>query len=75
LKPTELMPTDGIVCKTAFKITKRARTDVDKASAIYECVVEHTEPKPRTRGCGVGDIKAMLESKAMNGRCADLNAL
>ena len=75
LKPTELMPTDGIVRDTALEITKRARTDVDKARAVYEWVVENTERNPKTRGCGVGDIKAMLESKALNGKCADLNAL
>jgi len=38
-------------------------------------VVENTERNPKTRGCGVGDIKAMLESRALNGKCADLNAL
>jgi transglutaminase-like putative cysteine protease len=75
LKPTELMPTDGIVRQTALDITKGARTDVDKARAVYEWVVENTERNPKTRGCGVGDIKAMLETKALNGKCADLNAL
>lgn len=75
LKPTELMPTDGIVKDTALQITKGARTDVEKARAIYEWVVENTERNPKTRGCGVGDIKAMLEAKALNGKCADLNAL
>ena len=75
LKPTELMPTDGIVRETALDITKGARTDVDKARAVYEWVVENTERNPKTRGCGVGDIKAMLETRALNGKCADLNAL
>lgn len=75
LKPTELMPTDGIVRETAMQITGRARTDVDKARAVYEWVVENTERNPKTRGCGIGDIKAMLEAKALNGKCADLNAL
>ncbi len=75
LKPTELMPTDGIVRETALEITKRARTDVDKARAVYEWVVENTERNPKTRGCGIGDIKAMLETRALNGKCADLNAL
>jgi transglutaminase-like putative cysteine protease len=30
---------------------------------------------PKTRGCGVGDIRFMLESKDLGGKCADLNAL
>lgn len=75
LKPTEFVPTDGIVRDTALDITKGTRTDVDKARAVYEWVVENTERNPKTRGCGIGDIKAMLESKALNGKCADLNAL
>ncbi|GAB4467121.1 MAG: transglutaminase family protein [Burkholderiaceae bacterium] len=75
LKPTELMPTDGIVKKTADEITKGARTDVEKARAIYEWTVENTFRNPKTRGCGVGDVKAMLETGTLNGKCADLNAL
>ena len=69
------MPTDGIVKETALKITKGEGTDVQKAHAIYEWVVESTERNPKTRGCGVGDIKAMLETGTLNGKCADLNAL
>ena len=75
LKGTDLMPTDGIVRETAVKITKGAATDVEKARAIYDWVIENTERNPKTRGCGVGDIKAMLETGTLNGKCADLNAL
>lgn len=75
LKPTELMPTDGIVKKTADEITRGARTDVAKARAIYDWTVENTFRDPKTRGCGVGDVKAMLETGALGGKCADLNAL
>ena len=52
----------------------RAR-DVDKARAIYEWIVDNTQRNPKTRGCGVGDIKAMLETGDLSGKCADLNAL
>jgi transglutaminase-like putative cysteine protease len=48
---------------------------MDKARAIYEWIVDNTERNPKTRGCGVGDIKAMLESGNLAGKCADLNAL
>jgi len=74
-RPTRLLPTDGIVKKTASKITKGAKTDVEKARAIYEWIVENTFRNPKTRGCGVGDIRFMLESKDLGGKCADLNAL
>jgi len=72
---TELIPTDGIVRKTAYEITRGKSSDVDKARAIYEWIVDNTQRNPKTRGCGVGDIKAMLETGDLSGKCADLNAL
>jgi len=72
---TELIPTDGIVRDTAREIVKGARTDVEKARAIYEWVVENTFRDPKTRGCGWGDIKSMLETKNYGGKCGDLNAM
>jgi transglutaminase-like putative cysteine protease len=76
LAPTELIPTDGIVRDTAREITKNAGSgDIEKARAIYEWIVENTYRDPKTRGCGVGDIKYLLESKNLGGKCADLNAL
>jgi len=73
--PTDLIPTDGIVRETAREAVKGARGDVGKARAIYEWVVENTFRDPKTRGCGWGDIKAMLESKNLGGKCGDLNAM
>ena len=75
LRPTKLLPTDGIVKTTASEITKGANTDVEKARAIYEWIVDNTFRNPKTRGCGTGDIRFMLESKDLGGKCADLNAL
>ncbi len=75
LRPTKLLPTDGIVKATASEITKGAKTDVEKARAIYEWIVDNTFRNPKTRGCGTGDIRFMLESGDLGGKCADLNAL
>src|SRR5205807_1784005 len=75
LRPTHLLPTDGIVKATAAEITKGAKTDVEKARAIYEWIVDNTFRNPKTRGCGKGDIRFMLESRDLGGKCADLNAL
>jgi len=75
LRPTALIPTDGIVRTTAQSATRGRASDVDKVRAIYEWVVDNTYREPTVRGCGVGDIKAMLETKNMGGKCADLNAL
>jgi transglutaminase-like putative cysteine protease len=75
LRPTKLLPVDGIVQTTAAEITRNAKTDVDKARALYEWIVENTFRNPKTRGCGLGDIRFMLETKDLGGKCADLNAL
>jgi len=72
---TELMPTDGLVKKTATGIVKGAKTDLDKARAIYEWIVENTFRDPKTQGCGRGDVSVMLETGNLSGKCADLNAL
>ncbi len=75
LQPSPYVPTDGIVKQTAMKATAGATTDIEKARAIYEWVVENTFRDPKIRGCGRGDIRFMLESCDMGGKCADLNAL
>jgi transglutaminase-like putative cysteine protease len=75
LEPTRLLPTDGIVLETAQGITRGITSDLDKARAIYEWIVENTFRDPRVKGCGLGDIKTMLETRDLGGKCADLNAL
>jgi transglutaminase-like putative cysteine protease len=75
LKPTRLIPTDGIVRTTAEAITKGAGTDFERARAIYAWIIDNTFRDPKTRGCGLGDIRFMLESGNLGGKCADLNAL
>jgi transglutaminase-like putative cysteine protease len=75
LEPTDLIRTDGIVASTAREITKTAGTDMEKARALYEWIVDNTFRDPKVRGCGLGDIQTMLETKNLGGKCADLNAL
>jgi transglutaminase-like putative cysteine protease len=75
VQPSALVPTDGIVRKTALQITKGAHTDVDKAHRIYDWIIVSTYREPKVRGCGVGDIKALLETGDLGGKCADINGL
>ncbi len=75
LRPTKLIPIDGIVKKTADAITRGAGTDFERARAIYEWIVDNTFRDPKTAGCGVGDIRFMLETNSLGGKCADINAL
>ena len=75
LAATELLPIDGVVLETAKKAIQGAGSDVEKVRAIYQWVVDNAYREPKTRGCGAGDIKAMLESGNLGGKCADLNAV
>jgi transglutaminase-like putative cysteine protease len=75
LAPTDLVPLDGIVKATSDKITAGKTSDVEKARAIYEWVVENTYRNAATRGCGTGDVASLLQSGNLGGKCADLNAL
>lgn len=75
LQPSRYVPTDGIVKATALKATAGAASEMEKARAIFDWVVDNTFRDPKVRGCGRGDIRFMLESGDMGGKCADLNAL
>jgi transglutaminase-like putative cysteine protease len=63
------------VRETALKATRGARTNLDKGRAIYDWVVDNTFRDAKVRGCGWGDVKTMLETGNMGGKCGDLNAL
>ncbi|MBB3773359.1 transglutaminase-like putative cysteine protease [Angulomicrobium tetraedrale] len=73
--PTDLIPLDGIVKQTSDTITAGKASDLEKARAIYEWVVENTYRNAATRGCGTGDVASLLKSGNLGGKCADLNAL
>ncbi|MGZ4958142.1 MAG: transglutaminase-like domain-containing protein [Methylomonas sp.] len=75
LEPTEHMPVDGIVLETANKIVKGLDSPDDKARAIYDWIVDNTFRDPAVKGCGLGNIKTMLETGYLGGKCADLNSL
>ncbi|HKX41481.1 MAG TPA: transglutaminase domain-containing protein [Burkholderiaceae bacterium] len=75
VQPTELMPTDGIVLETARDAIGRAKSDEERTQRLYDWVVSHTYREPKVRGCGVGDIKTMLETANFGGKCGDINGL
>jgi hypothetical protein len=74
-KSTDLIPTDGIVRETALEVTKGKTTDLEKVKAVYDWILANTYREPKVRGCGVGDIKTMLETKSFGGKCGDINGL
>jgi transglutaminase-like putative cysteine protease len=75
LAPSDLLPTDGIVRQAAQGIVAGARDDLEKTRAIYEWIVDHCYRRAATRGCGDGDVAALLKSGDFGGKCADLNGL
>jgi transglutaminase-like putative cysteine protease len=77
LRPTEFKPTDGIVGETARKIIAGADagSDMEKAKAIYDWIVANCHREGSVRGCGTGDVKFLLTSGDLGGKCADLNGL
>ena len=75
LRPTETMPTDGIVRDTAAAHRRRQVRPARRLRAIYDWVVDNTSRDPTTPGCGLGDIRSMLESGNLGGKCADINGL
>ncbi|ERI15905.1 transglutaminase [Ochrobactrum sp. EGD-AQ16] len=75
LAGTRLAPVDGIVKQTSDRIVADADTDQEKARRIYDWVVANTYRRASTRGCGDGNIVAMLDSGDLGGKCADINPL
>lgn len=75
LKATPHMPVDGLVREYARKISKGKKSTRDKALAFYNWIVDNTVREASIRGCGIGDINALLQAKNIAGKCADLNAL
>jgi Transglutaminase-like superfamily len=75
MQPTESTPTDGVVRETAERIVGGKTDPRARLRAIYDWVVDNTSRNPQTPGCGLGDIKSMLESGDRSGKCADINGL
>ncbi len=74
-RATSSLPTDGIVRETAMKIVGDRRDPAQQLQAIYSWVVANSYRNAATPGCGIGDIKAMLTSGNLGGKCADINSL
>jgi len=73
LAPSKFAPLDGDVSLLAAKITVGKKTVLDKAKAIYDWTCENTYRDPKTRGCGTGDVCALLKNPG--GKCADIHSV
>jgi transglutaminase-like putative cysteine protease len=77
LKPTNQIPTSGIVHKTAKAITKETNSlgTLQQARALYDWVVDNGHHDAAVPGRGKGDVEYMLSTNHISGKCADLNSL
>ncbi|HEY0200672.1 MAG TPA: transglutaminase domain-containing protein, partial [Burkholderiaceae bacterium] len=78
LQPTSLAPLDGIVKQTADKILAEAghpQGNLEKARALYDWMVINCRREGSVKGCGTGDVRFMLTSGDLAGKCADINGL
>ncbi len=85
LAPTAHIPTDGVVQDRAERITAGAKTAIEKLRAIYDWIIENTHRDFQVAWCGhrdfqvawcgLGDVKTMLESGNLCGKCVDINSL
>ncbi|MDE2301639.1 MAG: transglutaminase domain-containing protein [Sphingomonadales bacterium] len=73
--PAPGIPTDGIVRDTARAIIGARRDPKEQLRAIYDWVVAQSWRDPAVRGCGTGDVAAMLTSGRLGGKCADISSL
>lgn len=73
LQATSLGPVDGEVRKLADRIVQGKEGVKAKARAIYDWIVKNMYRDPQTRGCGVGDVCALIERPG--GKCADIHSV
>jgi transglutaminase-like putative cysteine protease len=75
LQPTTHIAIDGIVRTTADKIVGGETNPLKKARLIYEWVSAKMSRDNSITGCGQGDVKAILESGKLVGKCTDTNSV
>ena len=73
LKPDRLVPIDGRIRELAREVTGGKKTDLEKARAIYDYVVDTMSYDKSGTGWGNGDIYWACDAK--RGNCTDFHAL
>lgn len=73
LEPDRLVPLDGRIRELAAEVTEGKETDLEKARAIYDYVVDTMSYDKSGEGWGHGDIYWACDMK--RGNCTDFHAL
>jgi transglutaminase-like putative cysteine protease len=66
---------DGVVKQTADKIIGSETDPLKKARLIYDWVSANMTRDDSVVGCGTGDVKTILESGKLTGKCTDINSV
>ena len=74
-RATPLVPTHGTVAETARNIVGDRRDPRTQARALYDWMLANTWRDPATRGCGDGNVSALLRERKLGGKCVDLSRL
>ncbi|MEE9583785.1 MAG: transglutaminase domain-containing protein [Dehalococcoidales bacterium] len=73
LLPTGLGPTTGDIKDFALEVARGKKTVLGKAMAIYDYIVETGRRNPDIKGCGIGNVEALL--KNLDGKCVDISSV
>jgi len=73
LHSSALGPTSGKVKDLADEITNGKTTVLSKARAVYDWVVDKMRRDPSVKGCGAGDVCALIDTRG--GKCVDIHSV
>lgn len=73
LAPTRLADLKGPEKALAERITAGKTANHEKASAIYDWIVENMFRDPKTKGCGIGDVDML--TRTLGGKCGDIHSV
>ena len=74
LEPSKNLPLNDHVKNKAKEVTEGKTTDLEKARAIYDWVIANMNRNEDVKGCGEGDVCALLDT-TMSGKCTDINSM
>ena len=74
LEPSKNLPLNDQVKNKANEVIKGKTTDLEKARAIYDWVIANMNRNEDVKGCGEGDVCALLDT-TMSGKCTDINSM
>lgn len=73
LEESSMVPVTGEVKDLAEEIVKGEKTNLGKARAIYDWIVQNMNRDDTVKGCGNGDVCILLER--LSGKCVDINSV